>query len=455
MDGAERRRREVRLLSRLPLLGIGLLLGGMSAQAGAQVAAPVSAYDAAAQADGVRVIVAVPDFVAVERLVDAGATTAQAALSSVAGPSAFAAHPYPGDVVVALPGLAKIFGFPADLPPYPFFVSASATAPDRQVDHTLLALEAHAHTDQATARARSGADGETRIVATAGSASAQRAADGAITALAEASTEMFQAGPLQINGIRSRAKAAKAPASGGPVLESALEVGSVTVGDVAVAVTPDGLRLAGVSAPLPRDNPLDTTLRQAGLSVEYLRGSASGDTVVSPGLRVRVAQVVPGVDRKVDVTFLLGQTAARAGGSAAAGSEGLLPMPAPVPSEDGLPGPAVAAPSSGSMAPSTEAPTTPAGPPALWPPDDAFSHTAPPETQSDPDASASAAAPPASTVVPTRHTAGGRGPLATASADGLYASVAAGGLLVFLALHGLRQFGVRRAWTARTGWERP
>ena len=101
-------------------------------------------------ANGVHVTVATPNFVVVDRLIDGGGPTAQAALSALEGPTAFAAQLYPGELAIAFPGLLRVVGFPLDVPPYPFYVNASSTQPQAKLSQPGYALEATAASGDAS-----------------------------------------------------------------------------------------------------------------------------------------------------------------------------------------------------------------------------------------------------------------------------------------------------------------
>ena len=75
------------------LAGAGLIGAGL---VGAQTSGSSSLIDLSASASGVHVIVAMPDFVVVDRFIDGGGPTAQASLSTLGGPASYAAQPYPG-----------------------------------------------------------------------------------------------------------------------------------------------------------------------------------------------------------------------------------------------------------------------------------------------------------------------------------------------------------------------
>jgi hypothetical protein len=301
------------------LAGVGLIGAGL---VGAETSGSSSLIDLSASASGVHLIVAMPDFVAVERFIDGGGPTAQASLSTLGGPSSYAAQPYPGEIAIAFPGLMKVVGFPVDVPPYPFYVNASATKPESKLSQPGFELSATAGATDAASSAQSGQASDQAVVGHARS-TAHTWLDGPVFRSEAVSTgDLFKVGPLRLAGMKSKATAS-IPASGGaPTLASELEVAAASVNDVPVTFTPGGVTLGGSKVPLPKDNPITKALDQAGVSVEYLAASTSENTVVSPGLRIRAFQTFPGANKQLQVTYLIGMTVAHAGVSAVAGDGG-------------------------------------------------------------------------------------------------------------------------------------
>ena len=82
-------------------------------------------FRAVAEADGTRTTYALPGYLLVNTLVDLGAPTAQATVDGFGTSRAFASYPYPGDTVVAVPGLLKGNGAPPQIPDYPLIVQTS------------------------------------------------------------------------------------------------------------------------------------------------------------------------------------------------------------------------------------------------------------------------------------------------------------------------------------------
>src|SRR5438445_6738615 len=78
-----------------------------------------SSFNGVAGADGVRLTVFNATAPVAQTPVDGGGPTAQASLDSLGSSKAFASYPYPGDILIAVPGLlAGLTGLPAP-PGYP------------------------------------------------------------------------------------------------------------------------------------------------------------------------------------------------------------------------------------------------------------------------------------------------------------------------------------------------
>lgn len=455
------------------VIGIGgvlaaTALAGAPGLVGAQVSGATTLVSLAASASGMHVIVAVPNFVVVDRFIDGGGPTAQATLSTLEGPSSFAAQPYPGEIAIAFPGLLKVVGFPVDVPPYPFYVNASATKPEGKLTQPGMTLSATAAATDAAASAESGQAGEQAVMGHARSTAHTWLDGDTYRSEAVNSEDLFRLGPLKLAGVRSKAVASVPAKGGAATLGSSLEIGAASVNDVPVTFTPEGVTLAGSKVPLPKDNPFTKALGQAGLSVEYLAATTTQDTVVSPGLRIRAVQTFPGVDKQLQVTYLIGEAVAHGTVSALAGDGGLpvggLPLEGGVGAggtgggsagSDGLGqgtpdagsatgtgsvgggsakrssgrnsglfgvgGGTATGPGGGAVTPATDAPA-PAG-----------EATAPSTPAGD---AAAAGGPETALGISERD-------LATTSAKSIYLVVAGAALLAALALHALRQLGVR------------
>jgi hypothetical protein len=269
-----------------------------------------NSFHVLATADGLRMTVGVPDApVVVTQFADIGAPTSQAVLSSLGESAGFAAIPYPGDMVVNPPFTA--LGVPA-LPGYPLIArSNNPTEPEQNV--TQPGYELHSKSDAAStdvaAQMAVSDSQQQRLLRTRSSSNVVRGATSTLEGRAEAVTEGFAAGPLQIARVRAAAKLV-ADGSQDPKPEATLEVVGMEVAGQQVAVTRNGLTLAGSSVPLPDHAPVLAALAEAGIAVRYLDGAISDGTAVSPTLEITVKRAIPNVGTPT-ATFTLARSYVR------------------------------------------------------------------------------------------------------------------------------------------------
>lgn len=427
-------------------------LGASPASGRAEGAGGTGLFETVAASSGVHVTVTMPKFVVVDKFIDGGGPTAQASLSTLEGPAAYAAHPYPGDVALGLPGIFKVLGVPVDAPAYPFYVNASPTRPEATLSQPGYDLEAKAAPTDASASARSGQTGNETTVGHTLSSARTWTEGGTHRALALSTTDLFQAGPLRLAGVRSRAEATATDPDKAPTLAGTLEVAAASIAGVPVTLTSKGLALAGTSVPLPADHPLNKALADTGMSVEYLSTQTSADTVAAPALKIRWAHTVPGADRELQVTYVIGHSVAHAKVTASGGNSGVPEVELP----------ALTGPTGSGPAPETPQPTAAGGSGFLGSEPSsarASGSGAVPVGNDRPATAAGSGAVPAGgneaapvppnsePVAPVLSAAqGGAGQLklgSSAAAEGVYLVLAGAALLAALALHGLRQLGVR------------
>ena len=378
-----------------------------------------SAWAGAASADGVRVGVVVNEFLVVSNIVDAGGPSAQAVVNAFGDSQAYAAYPYPGEIVLTAHGLSQ-----GAAPDYPLIAQSNATHPDSEVTQGPYDLHARSADDTATAVARAAAGGGGVASGTTQSVTSvvHDPATGAVTADAESTLDGISiAGVLDIGRVHSRAHMVSTP--GQPVARSFdTEVGDVSVGGQEVGVTDKGLVLAGTDVPLPPDSTANAMLSAAGVTVHYLAGASTGSSLVAPGLSVQVLQNVPGVG-ETTVSYLFGQAAVTAQSSGASGGEGgavggLTGLSPP----GGSPGSMTAGAATGASGPPPPAPVGAAGAPGAAP--------------------VTAGAPAAPGPGSYRLAAAGG-----ASSASLYVVLAVGAVVMAAAAQLFRILAVRLAWT--------
>ena len=382
-----------------------------------------SQWAGSASADGVRTGVEVDDFLVVSNVVDAGGPATQAVVNSFGDSKAYAAFPYPGEIVLTAHGLSQ-----GAAPNYPLIAQSNPTRPKDDVAQGPYSLHAESQDDSSKAVAQAAAGGGGLAVAT-GSSTAEVAHDpdsGAVTAAAESTLEGVSVeGVLRIGRMHSYAQVVSTP--GEPAKRTfGTEAADVEVGGQQVALTDKGLVLAGTDIPLPPDSTANAALAAAGITVHYLSPSGKGPSLVAPGVSISAVQDVPGVGRAT-VTYVLGQAAvsAQAAGADLAGLTGS--------------GPAVSVPT-GSAPAGGGATTTggTSGPVAAPAGPDLTTGDGPPSS-APVTASAPAAAP---------QVAGAYQPAAsTASTASLYLVLAIGAVVMAGAAQLFRLLAVRLTWT--------
>ncbi|HET9773276.1 MAG TPA: hypothetical protein VFS16_20460 [Acidimicrobiia bacterium] len=229
-----------------------------------------------ATASGVRFSYEVPaEFLAATTPVDGGGPMAQASLGSGLARSA-ASLPFPGDLVIAGPGLFYL-ATGVTLPgSYPFYVSAEHPgSPESALGDPSgqYQLSARADGNSADSLAKAvfgppdggsgGARTQTSIVVEP---------DGSAVASAESVSEGLSlgGGTLKIAAVRSVSVTRLAAGTTNAVTERKLAIEGATVSGQAVTIDASGVHAGGGSAPVPFGSgaeQISTALAQAGLSV--------------------------------------------------------------------------------------------------------------------------------------------------------------------------------------------
>jgi hypothetical protein len=318
------------------ILGVAALVALGWATVPAEPGGAAGDYAATASADGVRVGLAVRRFLVVEQFADAGLPSAQAHVDSLGNSRAWAAYPFPGDLVVSVPGTVAGFGPPGlpALPPYPLYASATyPTGREAEAGGDGLTLRATAEEQAATALASAGhASDEVHVGATHAAATASRKAGSLTEAVGESTVEAFTVGDvLRIGRVHSRAAAGVRP---GEAISRAAEttVAEVAVGGQPVSIGPAGLTTPGGAVPLPDDDDAAArqALAQAGISVRYLAPLETETGVVAAGVEVSLVRDVSGVGETV-ATYVLGRATAFAEAAPEVPVDGTFDFPSPGP----------------------------------------------------------------------------------------------------------------------------
>lgn len=310
-----------RRLAAAAVIGIGALAS--TAYAGpAATAGGSPGFLGVAAADGVRVNVLIEHFLVVSNVVDVGGPAAQALVNAFGDSKAYAAYPYPGEIVLTAHGLSQ-----GAAPEYPLIAeSSNPTRPSGDVSQGPYDLKASSRDETSSAIAAATADGGP-VVAGHTRSTASTVHDplsGTVTSESDATLEGLSfAGVLSFGRVHSHVRVVGSPGAK-PVRTSNTQVADVTVAGQQVALTDKGLVLPGTTVPLPADSTANAALAAAGITVHYLAGYSSGPTAVAPGVAVSVVQDVPGAGRTT-VTYTLGQVSATARPGALAVVGGPLP----------------------------------------------------------------------------------------------------------------------------------
>jgi hypothetical protein len=309
--------------------------------------------------------VAIPDYLLIEDFVDGGGPSAQAILDSLGVSRAFSSFPYPGEVGVAATGLVStLTGF--SLPSYPLIANSSfPTELERNIDQPGLHLNATSTEQTAAGHARFGETTPGGALEGGGfsHASVTQDDDGTVFAAAEARFSLV-VGPVAFRGVRAVAEVSRT-ADGTTTPTSSLEVASLSIGGIELALTDKGLVLAGTPLiPMDAITGLTSALTLGTTTVTFLPATTTEDSVLSAGLEVATVQTIPGIEKELHVSFRLGNVYAAATSAAfAVDGAPTLPLPDPPPVDLGSAGggltiPEVAAPSGGVPAAPTQLDTT-------------------------------------------------------------------------------------------------
>lgn len=286
MNRARSRRRWPRRLSLVLLVTAGL--GGIGVPARPVTAQVPSVFEATANAEAARIGLAFDPPIVQEELANPAALAAQARLTSLGQSSGYASHPYPGDFPVTVPGLVSsaILQGAFSVPPYPLIATSSHPSdPDQSVVLGTVDLSAHSGTDSSMGVA---SDGANRSVA---SVTVDRGT-GTVTATATIEIGSIHLGELlSVAGVRSSASAERAPGDD-VATTSRFSVSALRLLGQEIAVTADGLSLAGTELPLGLGGAagvldgLLATLAESGTTVRFLPSEETASGIVSAGLEI-------------------------------------------------------------------------------------------------------------------------------------------------------------------------
>jgi len=303
--------------------GAALVLAGVAAVTAIAPTAPAGAavnFSGVATADAARVTVVVPNAPATSSIVDTGITSAQAVVTSAGTSKAFGSNPYPGENAVTIHGTLAGFGV-AGVPAYPLYAeSVHPSAPKTEIGQGPFSMAASSTATSSEGMAKSGVAGEQNALLTSAFTSVRQGDDGGVASKAESKVQGFAAGPLKIASIVSSAEA-KLPSNGGALEKtSSLDVTGISVNDVAVQLTPEGLKVKDQTVQAD-SKAIKEALAQANVKLTYIAPEELPNGIVGAGLRVSTQFTIPG-NAPSDVVWLFGRALAVID---AAPGESLLP----------------------------------------------------------------------------------------------------------------------------------
>ncbi|MDQ2649089.1 MAG: hypothetical protein M3Z03_06010 [Actinomycetota bacterium] len=289
-----------------------------------------STFTASAGGEIVRAVLKLVPPLLQEELLDPGAVTAQASLTSFGESTAFSSTPYPGSVPVSAPGLVDGLlgstpGIPPELlsivnvPDYPLIATSSfPSTPSSNVTVGTLSMDAQSRARESAAITTDGINRtEARVVADDTS--------DVVTAKATSVVGSVDVGPLlQLGGVRSSATVTQ-DADGDLDRSTEFSVASLSVLGTQLRVTNDGIELAGINLPVGLGSVLDpvqqllAALQDQGTSIRFVDATETTDGVISAGLIVESTFDL-GVNGIVaTVTITLGRTFASVSNAARPG----------------------------------------------------------------------------------------------------------------------------------------
>jgi len=406
----------------------GLLLTAVPPGASASTE-PGGGCPVVGSAVGIQVTVSASDNLLLAAPAGAGVPVAQACVDYIVRDSqAFASSPYPGETVIAAPGLlGQRIGQP--VPGYPAYAASRHPANESgEASGPGYDLRARSSETSSAASARSGAPPDA-------------GGSGVTTSIAEASVDpdaksarslsSSDTRPLTINNVLTLGQVhsmATAELTGGKIRRnSTLEIGRTTVGDTEVVITPEGVEAAGETIGVPEQNPAEE-LAKAGIHVDYLAARKTSDGVLSAGIQIIAQHTDAGSGATYTATYTLGRAfAAVAPVRDTAFNPGGFAIP-PVPD------PAPQPPAQGS---------TSAGGPVAAPSPAAAPAPAPAPASAPQPATAPAAAPPATTQAVRQAAV----PIPM-GVGALYLAIVFGALALVVSATMLRLLGVKTRWTS-------
>ena len=257
--------------------------------------------------------------------------------------TAWAAAPYPGDIMVGAAdngnGALVGAGFPGIFQSYPFYVQSDYPIAQNKVqDQSGNRLTARSEQYKSSSDARSGLITGDFLAALQAQASSLASVDpntGELTATADSRLDAFRlTDKLQIG--RSTAHAKVTQLAGAELKkESSFTLGSIIVNGVEMSYGDEGFKFADQKGQSPGDpKPLFDALKTAGITVEILPATGTDTSIESAGMKI--SQVTDYGAGKQRISFIIGRVSASITGTAKPASGGLLDtLPSTTPTDSG------------------------------------------------------------------------------------------------------------------------
>jgi hypothetical protein len=252
-------------------------------------------------------------------------------VDSVGQSNAFAAAPYPGDIMVGAAdngnGALSAAGLPGIFSSYPFYVhSEYPIAQDKVQDQSGNRLVAHSDEHLSSSNARSGlitGDTLAALQAQASSLSSVDTATGTLTALADSRLDAFRlTDKLQIGRSIAHAKITRV-GEGELKKESSFTIGSIVINGTEMSYGDGGFKFGDQKGQSPGDpKPLFDALKAAGITIEILPAKTTDTSIDSEGMKI--TQVFDYGAGKQRISFILGRVSAAVRGEAKPAGNSLL-----------------------------------------------------------------------------------------------------------------------------------
>jgi hypothetical protein len=252
--------------------------------------------------------------------------SAASLVDSVGQSTAWAAAPYPGDIMVGAAdngnGALVGAGLPGIFASYPFYVETTGTG-DKVQDQSGNRLVAHSEQYMSSSDARSGlitGDFLAALQAQAATRSSVDPTTGELTALADSRLDAFRfTDKLQIGRSVAHAKLVKA-AGQELVKESSFTIGSIIVNGVEMSYGDGGFKFGDQAPSSPGDpKQLFDALKSAGITVEILPATGNENSIESAGMKI--SQVTDYGSGKQRISFIIGRVSAAIRGEAKPATE--------------------------------------------------------------------------------------------------------------------------------------